>query len=300
MALEVAVIGDALLDVALAPVEPMRPGGDVRGTVRVGPGGQGANVAVRLARRGARVRLACGLGADAAGNLVRGALEAEGVRVDSAPVAATGVVAILLDHGGERSMLSQRQPFLADVDPGAIVGDADWLVISGYALTEEAARPFARGAAETSPRRAILGCTVPAAAIQGWRSAAATVRPHLLILNADEAGALASGHGETLAAAIAGEMSTLTVVTGPAEAYAAGHDLRLTASPGNERSGVIDTTGAGDAFAAALIAALGGEWPPHEASLRAALAAALAAAAEVVRIPGAQGRTAAEGGQAPQ
>ena len=47
----VVVIGDATLDVTVAPAEPMRHGGDVAAAIRLAPGGQGANVAVRLARR---------------------------------------------------------------------------------------------------------------------------------------------------------------------------------------------------------------------------------------------------------
>ena len=86
MPLTVAVLGDALLDVSLDPVEPMRRGGDVPATVRLAPGGQGANLAVRLARRGVRARLACGLGDDPVGRLLREGLEAEGVEVLAASV----------------------------------------------------------------------------------------------------------------------------------------------------------------------------------------------------------------------
>jgi sugar/nucleoside kinase (ribokinase family) len=58
-----------------------------------------------------------------------------------------------------------------------------------------------------------------------------------------------------------------------------------------------DTTGAGDAFAAALLARLADtEWPPSGALVRDALDGATAAAAEVVRVAGAQGRTPSERG----
>ncbi|MCA1587675.1 MAG: carbohydrate kinase family protein, partial [Chloroflexi bacterium] len=201
MPLVAAVVGDALLDVTIDPSEPMRRGGDVPAAVRVGPGGQGANVAVRLARRGVTARLACALGRDAAGRVVREALEAEGVRVEAAAAPATGTVAILLAAGGERAMLSQRVPVTPGVDLAALTRGVDWLVISGYALLEAGALDFARRCAAQQPRRGILGCTLPDARVAEWRSAASAARAQLLVLNADEARALADAAAHVTALA---------------------------------------------------------------------------------------------------
>lgn len=298
MPLAAAVVGDALLDVTIAPSEPMRPGGDVPAAVRVGPGGQGANVAVRLSRRGAAARLACALGDDGAGRLLLGALAADGVRVEAAATAATGSVAILLAPGGERTMLSQRVPVLQHVELGALTAGADWLVISGYALLEDGALDFARRCAEQEPLRAILGCALPDARVAGWRAAASAARAHLVILNADEARVLASADGvEALAAALESDLGEIVVVTAPREASAVGDEVRVTVAGATDGPSVVDTTGAGDAFAAALIIGLGGEWPPDADALRMAMAAALATAAEVVGVHGAQGPVASERGR---
>jgi sugar/nucleoside kinase (ribokinase family) len=302
MPLVVAVVGDALLDVTIAPSEPMRPGGDVPATVRLGPGGQGANVAVRLSRRGVSVRLACALGDDAAGSLLRGAMEADGVRVDAAVATASGAVAILLGPGGERTMLSHRVPVIRDVDLAGLSAGAQWLIISGYALLDDGALDFAARCAAESPRRAVLGCSLPSAGVSGWRAAVTAARPQLVILNADEARVLAQVDGddaEALAGALAPELDALVIVTGPRESSAVGRDVRMTVR-GTGGEGAIDSTGAGDAFAAAVIAELGLAWPPDDRALRTAMSAALSAAAEVVAVPGAQGAVAAERGVAPR
>jgi ribokinase len=296
--LVVAVVGDALLDVTIDPSEPMRPGGDVPAAVRVGPGGQGANVAVRLARRRVAVRLACALGEDGAGRLVRDALEADGVRVDAAGTSATGAVALVIAAGGERAMLSQRVPVLPGVDLGALSHGIDWLVVSGYALLEDGAIDFARRCAAHQTRRAILGCALPGDGVPAWRSAAGAAAADLLVLNVDEARALSGRDdlGEALAATLAPELGELVVVTGPRGASAAGTDLRVTVDAAADGAGALDTTGAGDAFAADLIAAVGATWPPDADALRAAMSRALATAAEVVGVPGAQGVVPSEAG----
>ena len=297
MPLVVAVVGDALLDVMLEPAERIRPGGDVPAAVRVGPGGQGANVAVRLARRGATARLGCALGDDVAGRLVREALEADGVRVDSSSAPATGAVAILLGPAGERSMLSQRVPVLPGIDLPRLVDGAAWLVISGYALLDEGAAEFAARCAALPVRRAVLGCAIPDGRLGDWRAAATGAHADLVILNVDEARALAPPEADdvaALAAALAPELGAVVIVTGPRGASAAGHGLRITLAPATDTTGAVDTTGAGDAFAASVVAGLGDVWPADEGALRAAISDGLSMASQVVRVAGAQGRVATE------
>jgi len=290
MALTVAIVGDALLDVTLVPTEPIRPGGDVPATVRLGAGGQGANLAVRLARRGAAARLACGLGADVAGRLLREALDADGVVVLAVAVPATGAVAVLLGAGGERTMLSQRAPFVDGVDLEGVVVDADWLAVSGYALLEPGAVQFARRCATLPVRLAVLGCDLPASRVVDWRETLAAARPHLVVLNAREAADLGPDHGggATPGAALADELGALVVVTAPGAVTAAGLGLRLVVDAPSGGPVPADTTGAGDAFAAALIVALGATWPPVEDQVRVALSAAVGVAREVVGVHGAQ------------
>lgn len=184
------VVGDSLLDVAIQQDEPMRPGGDVPARVRVSPGGQGANVAVRLARRGVEVTLVCGLGHDAAGRLLREQLESEGISLHAVRTEATGSVAILLGPGSERTMLSQRSPFVERPGMAAVrrlADGADWLVLSGYMLPEVAATPLLAPARRPRARRVVLGRSLASGETVAWLDALRNVAPDVLVLNLDEA-----------------------------------------------------------------------------------------------------------------
>jgi sugar/nucleoside kinase (ribokinase family) len=274
------VVGDALLDVVVSPSGPMRRGADIPAAIRIGAGGQGANLAVRLARRGISTDLACGLGTDPAGELLRRAIEPEGVRLRPIPVAATGIVGILLDADGERTMLSQRAPFGSALDPQTLP-EADWTLVSGYLLLEADAASLARALAARPGRRALVGCTVPDDAAAGWLAAAEALRPDLVIVNRDEAAAV-------------GPLRAALAVTDAAGASATVGAISVTV-PSEPGPAAADTTGAGDAFAAGLVAALArAEWPPERNVLETALGSALQLAAAVARAPGAQARVAGE------
>ncbi|MGQ0607017.1 MAG: carbohydrate kinase family protein [Chloroflexota bacterium] len=276
----VIVVGDAMLDVTARPAPSILPGADVPAEIRVGCGGQGANLAVRLARQGIDVELICGLADDRAAALVTEALRAEGVRVNPVRVEATGCVVILLDDAGERTMLSQRAPFVA----GTRISPAAWTMVSGYCLLEADAGRFARMLADRAAPLAVIGCAVPEAARPAWRAAVAAAVPDLLILNREEASDLAP----------VDELSTGTSVTSTdvISASSGGQAVRVAVAAG---PAAIDTTGAGDAFAAALVAGLvRAPWPPSSAVLASVVVDAGVLAGQVARAPGAQVRVAAE------
>jgi sugar/nucleoside kinase (ribokinase family) len=292
----VVVIGDALLDVHVDPSEPMRPGGDVPASIRMVPGGQGANVAVRLARRGVRVRLVCAVGPDAAGRLLREALAADGVDLDEIDAPHSGATVVLRDASGDRTMLSQRVPVLGHGLDASPVADAGWLAVSGYVLLERGARIPTSG---DSARRVVLGCSVGPRQSADWMAAARSVGPHLVILNLDEARALAgeaSAAPPHLAAVLGDRLGSVAVVThaGGSAAAVGGDTFEVTAPPS---APAVDTTGAGDAFAAMLIAGLlDAAWPPGRGALRRAVLDASTLATAVAGVAGAQGRVAGEHG----
>ena len=274
----VSVIGDALLDVHVAPSTSPRPGEDVPAAVRLSPGGQGANLAVRLARRGVPVTLSCSLADDVAGRIVRAGLETDGVKLHAIQADATGVVVVLLDAQGDRTMLSQRVPFAAGAERAA----TDWLLLSGYLLLEPAGEALATSLAATSGRRVLVGCAVPDDLAAGWRTAAAAFAPDLVVMNAHEMERLAppGTHGTAVTDA-GGATATIGTAT-----------VDVSVTPGLE---AVDTTGAGDAFAAALVAGLlDADWPPARAVLHRALRGAVELAAAVARAPGAQARVGTE------
>ena len=293
MATQVTVIGDATLDVLAVPLVPMRHGGDVPATVTLGPGGQGANVAVRLARRGVRTRLVCRIGDDAAGALVRAAITGDGVEVVDLGAPFTGIVVVLLDAVGDRTMLSQRLALLEGGPPSASLFEADWLVVSGYVLLE---RNSGISTAGGSMRRVVAGCSLDPASAGDWADAARSVQPQLVVLNADEARALlaADGDNSELSRRVGAATGAVVVVTEASGATAVLGDrvVRADAEPG---AASLDTTGAGDAFTAGLVAELLEQpWPQSAEQLSTALQAAGELAAAVTRTAGAQGRVAGE------
>lgn len=314
----IVVLGDSLLDVVVRR-RAMVAGADRSASIRLAPGGQGANVAVRLSRHGSRVRLVAPLGADRAAELVAPALADEGVELDPVAAERTGVVVVLLDRGGERTMLSDRAPAagsehsIAEALRPRLAG-ADWIHASGYALLEPGyGRAVARllGAA---------GCPVSADAgsVHAGRESAGRLLDRLgeaqvalFFANRAEAEAILDGSGDAggtagiptleLLALVESVRSTVgaevaIVTDGPAGSAAATAGRKpITVRPARARR-VLDTTGAGDAYAAGVIAQLAGEdrWPPSQAALRAAMTAGSRLAAQVVGVRGAQGRVAGE------
>ena len=296
---QVEVIGDALLDVNVTPSTAVRPGACIPAAVRLEPGGQGANLAVRLARRGVGVRLTCALGDDTAGTMLRNAIAADGVDLRPIPVEATGSVVVLLGPDGERTMLSQRVPLVERLERlerlDTSTADAEWLVVSGYLLLEPAASRLV-GWATLPERRVVIGCAIEPAQAGAWISACRALRPTLLVLNHEEASVLADQQTEagSLGGRLAGELDAVVVVTDWRGATAAVGE-RVTRVDAPEGEPATDTTGAGDAFAAALIADLLAEpWPPAHEALERALASASRLASAVARTPGAQGLVAGE------
>jgi sugar/nucleoside kinase (ribokinase family) len=300
----VAVIGDCLMDVVVRPAAANRPGADVRASIALAPGGQGANVAVRLARRGTRVRLIAAVAADAAGSLLREAMAADGVELRALASDATGIVAAFVDPDGERTMYSERR----DLDPAAAVeaaGGATWVHVSGYALLGDAGGALAAGLAGR-----FVSVNGGSAAARDGRAGQlarhlATLRPALLVLSAQEAAGLAGdelsatpSYGD-VAAHLAERFRSVVVVTmGEAGAVAASPAGDIVAVPAVPTR-AVDSTGAGDAFAAGLIDDLlrtvGGPgpavaWPPNPERLRTAMRAGATLAARVITVIGAQTR----------
>ena len=273
MASSFAVVGDALLDVRVTTLGPTRHGSDVPAEVHLRPGGQGSNLAVRLARRGLEVSLACGIAGDETGRLIRSWLTSERVELCPVDVPATGSVVVLVDGDGERTMLSDRAPLGPSIRDA--VPAADWLVVSGYLLTEPDPVPVARSLVDVAPRRILVGCAVSDEGLDAWREAASALGPDLLILNADEAGRL-------------GMLETDGVVATRRDGATGRLDGLVAAVDAEAGEPSTDSTGAGDALAAVLVARLAEQWPATAATFEAALREAVEAGAAVARVSGAQ------------
>jgi sugar/nucleoside kinase (ribokinase family) len=298
------VVGDAILDVTVAPSRPVRPGGDISAVIRLGPGGQGANVAVRLARRGEQVVLAAPLADDAAGRLLREALSDDGVDLAPATASRSAVVVALLDGAGERSMLSDRQSIESRHLEEAL-GGVDWVHVSAYALLDDLhgdGLASAVGGRASGVRLSLAGGSIPPepAIVERFLARSARAGPDILVVGRDEAASLLgrpSDMAREAASRLAGRAAVVIVTAGRAGSAAA-LGGGMVDVPAPEVGGpALDATGAGDAYVAALISRLAaGPWPPAEGALRDAIEEGSRAGALVARVVGAQARVAGEPG----
>jgi sugar/nucleoside kinase (ribokinase family) len=299
------VVGDLSLDIVVAQSGPRREGSDVPAKIRIGPGGQAANVAVRLARLGAGAALVAPLADDAAGRLLSEALLAEHVSLRALPASRTAAVIALLDAVGERTMLSDRQT-LEPASVAPLLAGIEWIHCSGYPLLDDRTGDELAellGDRQGSVRLSVAGGSVPPdpPRVGRFRARLERARPDLVIMSGDEADALLAGRpARALAAAAALQpLASVVIVTVGADGSAAvAEGLRLEAAAPQLPGPMLDATGSGDAFAAALLVSLAGErmeaWPPAAEALTAAMEAGNRLGAHVARVLGAQGRVEGE------
>ena len=260
----VVVIGDVMTDVIVLPEGPVVRGSDRRATIRMRPGGAGANQAVWLGALGVPVRF---LGRVGEADIARQAdyFREFGVEPRLVPDAteASGILVTLVDPDGERSFLTDRGANLrlsaADL-PADLLDGAGLLLVSGYALFAESPRSAVLKAAEMAKARGIPRA-VDAASVAFLnevgieRFTAWTAGFELLFANAEEAAALAGTDDPVEAMARLGATYRDVIIKRGAEGALLGDagGLRVTAPA--PKVDVVDTTGAGDAFAAGYLAA---------------------------------------------
>jgi ribokinase len=293
----IGVIGDATLDVSVevsvGPAGAMSAG-DARAPITVGPGGQGANVAVRLARTGIPVRLIAPLADDPAGRVVRGHLEDESVEVAPLPASRTSMVVVMVAPGGERMMLSDR--VRAEGDLASTLDGCGWVHVSGYLLRESSE---AERVVDAIGSAGIARISVAGGSFEGWadarvaRDAINAISASLLVFNRDEAGLMAGApmrSAEEAAAALGTGQRLAFVTDGERGAAVAGGPVKRTLGYGHaqESQPAIDSTGAGDAFTASLIGSLASAWPPSAELVAAALERASQEGAAATSAIGAQ------------
>ena len=290
----VVVVGDVMLDVVTRPTEPVAPTSDTDARTRVGRGGSGANLAVALAGAGHDVTYVGAVGTDAAGRIVVEELARAGVvaRLEEHD-GATGVVVALVAADGQRAMLTDRgvNPLLSAAHVARVLDEGfDHLHVSGYTLLDDATRArgvlaLAHPGAPGSTRSVDVCSLAPLSRVTPSVFLGAARGATYLLANEEEALAVAG------AADLAGALAVLSarfeevVVTLGGRGALARRGAREWRARALDVA-VSDTTGAGDAATGAYLGARfdGGD-------VDAALAAAMAAAAEVVAGLGSGGQS---------
>jgi ribokinase len=284
----VAVVGDVMLDVVASLAGPVAPASDTPARIVQRGGGAGANVAAWLARAGAAVTLIGRVGDDPAGRAIAEDLRADGVDVQVAtdPARPTGTTVVLVEPGGERSILPDAGAN-AGLEASPLPDDATHLHVAGYALLHPGSRTGARAMMAAATARGIAVSVDPSSSAPLIRAGAAAFfewigGTQLLLPNRDEAAALTGMPDPKAAARTLTEHAREVVVKlGPQGALWTDGSEQVRVPAVDVQ--VVDTTGAGDAFAAGLLAArLAGAGPAD------ALGAGCALAAEAVGRSGAR------------
>lgn len=288
--LQVVVVGDLMVDVLAAMSGPLARGSDTPSRVRTTGGGSAANVAAWLAQAGVPATLVVRVGDDVLGREAVAALGSAGVDVRAVldPARTTGTCLVLVEPGGERSMLPDAGAN-GGLSPDDLPRDAfrpgAHLHLSGYALLNEGSRPAALGALEQA-REARMRVSVDPSSTALLRAVGPdrflwwTEHADLLLANAEEAAEL-TGLRDPYAAAEALGATYGEVVVKRGDHGALWRGGFITASAPAEAVEVVDTTGAGDAFAAGFLAS----WLLHPEP-ESALAAGNRLAARAVTRPG--------------
>ena len=215
-------------------------------------GGSAANVAAAAAAAGCPTRFVGRVGDDAAGAVVASSLAAAGVDVRVQRAGRTGCIVVIVEAGGERTMLPDRGA-AAELAPSmaAWLDGVTWLHVPAYSLCAEPIGTSTLGASSVvraSGGRLSLDVSsvgaVTAFGVARFVALAADLDPDVVLATAVEAALLGSWAPRLLVVKHGAE---------PVELRSAGGPRSRGSVP--RVDGVVDTTGAGDAFAGGFLAA---------------------------------------------
>lgn len=287
---KILCIGDLALDVISQLKEPINYGNDTASRISSHPGGQAANVSTWITRTHSKAQLVARVGNDPVGFALISDLDKYGVEHMNLMHSGrpTGVVVILVDSNGERTMFpdngANADLEVSDLPP---LDDVDGVYLSGYALLDfrsreavlsmiakiKAARkpiyfdPTTTGAMKIVSRDEVLS----------WVSLMDGI-----LLNAEEALYLGDAKDvETAEKNLTAYTPLVVIKLGSRGAMAVFGDVVAKVSA--VTTTVVDTTGAGDSFAAGFIP----KWLETN-DLEASLSAGTALAAKCVATVGAR------------
>jgi sugar/nucleoside kinase (ribokinase family) len=282
----VIVVGDLIADVVAWTAGPLAHASDTPGRITHRPGGGGANVAARLADAGVPVLLVARAGDDVAGRRSVDGLTRHGVELEVAidPVLATGTCIVIVEPGGERTMIPDRGANAALAPSDLPIDDfveGSHLHLSGYVLLDPESRPAGLVALEHARRAGMTISVDPASAAPlqeaGPRAFLEWVRhASLLLPNAEEAAVLTGARDPEAAAWAIARKGREVVITLGASGALWSDGEHVERAPASPAPAAVDSTGAGDAFTAGWLASRLKGADPTEALAAANFAAAQA------------------------
>jgi sugar/nucleoside kinase (ribokinase family) len=262
--LDVVVVGDVMVDVLAAMSGPLARGSDTPSAVTTAGGGSAANVAVWLAAQGVPTSYVGRVGDDALGRESVAALTDRGVTawVSTEPDLTTGTCIVLVEPGGERSMLPDAgaNATLTAADlPQRAFRPGGHLHLSGYTLLNPGSRDAGLAALSMAAAADMTvsvdpSSAAPLAELGAARFLSMTRGVDLLLANRDEAAVLAGTSDPHLAAQQLGDTYREVVVKLGADGAMWQQGFIGASAPAERGVEVVDTTGAGDAFAAGFLA----------------------------------------------
>ena len=287
---KILCIGDLALDVISQLKEPINYGNDTASRISSHPGGQAANVATWITRTHSKAQLVARVGNDPVGFALISDLDKYGVEHMNLMHSGrpTGVVVILVDSNGERTMFpdngANADLEVSDLPP---LDDVDGVYLSGYALLDFRSResvlamikkikaagkpiffdPTTTGAMKIVSREEVLSWV---ALMDG------------ILLNAEEALYIGDATDVETAEKNITAFTPLVVIKLGSRGAMAVHN-GTAAKVSAVTTSVVDTTGAGDSFAAGFIP----KWL-ETSDLEQALSAGTALAAKCVATVGAR------------
>lgn len=283
------VVGSLNLDYSIGLERMPKPGQTVSAdSLRLSPGGKGANQAYALGKLGCKTAMIGAVGKDDAGRLLTGNLRSVGVDVSGIRESdtPTGQAFITVERTGENAIIilagANGEVSPADVDRGRkLIEDADCLVMQLEVPVETVlyAARLAKSLGKTvvlDPAPAVSGLPEELFALADFVKPNETELAVLTGMPTDTA-----TQCETAAKALLQKGAGMVLVSlGSKGVLAVGKGNESILVPAVE-SEVVDTTAAGDCFTAAFVSAYDGD-------LKKALLYANTAASIAVSRPGAQ------------